>query len=187
MKREYWKNRRSLKYLSLKKTFSSLKKNRISTYYSKIFDEVRNTNPAYWYSLAKKIRLKNDLNEQITIDCLEGLPVNSVPDRIAEHFASISQEYDAISPDQLPSLLPAQPPPVLQDYQVYTELKKMKKTKSTLPTDIPFKQRNEFAVELAKPWTNILNACLQTGIYPKKWKFEWVTPAQCQKLKTPKL
>ena len=81
MKREYWKNRRSLKYLSLKKTFSSLKKNRISTYYSKIFDEVRYTNPAYWYSLAKKIRLKNDLNEQITIDCLEGLPVNSVPDR----------------------------------------------------------------------------------------------------------
>ena len=26
MKREYWKNRRSLKYLSLKKTFSSQKK-----------------------------------------------------------------------------------------------------------------------------------------------------------------
>ena len=156
MKREYWKNRRSLKYLSLRKTFSSLNKNRISTYYSKIFDEVRNTNPAYWYSLAKKIRLKNDLNEQITIECLEGLPVNSVPDRIAEHFAGISQEYDAISPDQLPSFLPAQPPPVLQDYQVYTELKKMKKTKSTLPTDIPYKLRNEFAVELAKP--NILNA-----------------------------
>ena len=40
-------------------------------------DEVR----AYWYSLAKKIRLKNELNKQITIECLEGLPVNSVPDR----------------------------------------------------------------------------------------------------------
>jgi len=37
-----------------------------------------------------------------------------------------------------------------------TELKKMKKTKSTLPTDIPYKLRNEFAVALAKP--NILNA-----------------------------
>ena len=28
-------------------------------------DEVR----AYWYSLAKKIRLKNELNKQITIEC----------------------------------------------------------------------------------------------------------------------
>ena len=185
MKREYWKNRRSVKYLSLKNKFSRLKKVQISTYYSKLFDEVRNTNPAKWYSLAKKIGLKNDVNEQITIECLEGLPVNSAADRIAEHFASISQEYDAISPDQLPSFLPAQPPPVLQDYQVYTELKKMKKTKSTLPIDIPYKLRNEFAAELAKPLTNILNACLQTGIYPKKWKFEWVTPVP--KTKNPKV
>ena len=44
------------------------------------------------------------MNEQITIECLKGLSVNSVADRIAEHFAGISQEYDPISaPDQLPS------------------------------------------------------------------------------------
>ena len=80
MKREYWKNRRSLKYLSLRKTFSSLKQigyQHITAKYLMRLDEVR----AYWYSLAKKIRLKNELNKQITIECLEGLPVNSVPDR----------------------------------------------------------------------------------------------------------
>ncbi|XP_023322833.1 bis(5'-nucleosyl)-tetraphosphatase [asymmetrical] [Eurytemora carolleeae] len=50
----------------------------------------------------------------------KGLSVNSVADRIAEHFAGISQEYDPISaPDQLPSFLPAQPPPVLHDYQAW--------------------------------------------------------------------
>ena len=125
------------------------------------------------------------MNEQITIECLESLPVNSVADRIAEHFASISQEYYAISPDQLPSFLPAQPPPVLQDYQVYTEMKKMEKTKSTLPIDIPYRLRKEFAIELAKPLTNILNACLQTGIYPDKWKFEWVILVPKTKKKYP--
>jgi len=89
------------------------------------------------------------MNEQITIECLKGLSVNSVADRIAEHFAGISQEYDPISaPDQLPSFLPAQPPPVLHDYQVYTKLRKMKKTKSKLPIDIPNKLRNELALNL---------------------------------------
>ena len=47
----------------------------------------------------------------------------------------------------------------------------MKKTKSVLPTDIPYKLRQEFAAELATPLTNICNACLESGNYPETCKF----------------
>jgi len=52
----------------------------------------------------------------------------------------------------------------------------MKKTKSTLPIDLPYKLRKEFAPELAVPLTNIFNSCLKEGKYPAMWKYEWVTP-----------
>ena len=50
----------------------------------------------------------------------------------------------------------------------------MKRTKSVLPTDIPYKLRQEFAVELATPLTNIFNACMESGIYPDIWKFKCI-------------
>ena len=49
-------------------------------------------------------------------------------------------------------------------------------TKSTLPIDIPAKLSKEVAVELTKPLTNIINACLSQGVYPALWKREWVSP-----------
>ena len=63
----------------------------------------------------------------------------------------------------------------------------MKKTKTSLPIDLPFKLRKEFVAELAElavPLTIVFNHCLQKGVYPTKWKFEWVTPVP--KVKTPK-
>ena len=59
----------------------------------------------------------------------------------------------------------------------------MKRTKSVLPIDRPYKLRTEFAAELALPLTNIFNTCLQQGKYPKMWKFELITPVP--KLKSP--
>ena len=52
----------------------------------------------------------------------------------------------------------------------------MKNTRSTLPLDLPNKLRKDFAVELAEPLTNIINASLLQQKYPTLWKFEWVTP-----------
>ena len=53
----------------------------------------------------------------------------------------------------------------------------MKKTKTTLPIDIPEKLRRECDLHLAAPLTIIYNHCLNSSIYPSLWKHEWVTPA----------
>ena len=60
---------------------------------------------------------------------------------------------------------------------VHQRLNSLKKTKSTLPIDIPEKLRRACSVELTTPLTNIINSSLYQSQYPKLWQHEWVTPA----------
>ena len=76
----------------------------------------------------------------------------------------------------LPSFLPAGPPEQLNELQVFHQIKTMKKTRSTLPIDLPDKLRKECALNLAEPMTNIMNSCLRAGKFPVPWRREWVTP-----------
>ena len=90
-------------------------------------------------------------------------------------FASISNEYDPVDLAQLPCYLPAPLPPQVEEYDVYVRINRIKKTKSTLPIDIPDKLRQECAPHLAAPLTTIINNCLSQSVYPEPWKREWVT------------
>ena len=59
---------------------------------------------------------------------------------------------------------------------MFLKIQNQKKTKSTLPVDIPDNLRKEAAICLAEPLTDIYNTCLRQGIFPKLWKKEYVTP-----------
>ena len=48
--------------------------------------------------------------------------------------------------------------------------------KSTVPGDIPAAIKKEFRPELAVPAANIFNSINQTGLYPRQWVREFVTP-----------
>ena len=78
MKRKFWKNRRSEKYINLKKMFLKLKKNQISSFYDKIFDEANNTNPSKWFDIVKKIGLKDVTPDKLLLNvckvCLMNRP-----------------------------------------------------------------------------------------------------------------
>ena len=95
---------------------------------------------------------------------------------VGEHFTAVSAEHSPVDLSQLPSYLPALPPPQVEEYQVFEKLKRLKNTRSTLEIDIENKLRKEVAVELTVPLTNIVNACLQTHTWPRLWKHEKVTP-----------
>ena len=73
---------------------------------------------------------------------------------------------------QLPSYLPALPPPVVEEYDVYQRLLRIKKTSSSLTVDIPDKVRKECAVLLAAPITEIIKNSLSQSVYPDVWKQE---------------
>ena len=185
MKREYWKNKKSEKWKTLKKLFSKMKKSQSTKMFSDLMETAKKEGTAKWFNICKKVGFINDKNlGGIKVECLEGIPEVEAADRVATHFASISQGYQPLECTELPAYLPSLPPPVLQEYEVYLELCKMEKTKSVLPTDIPYKLRQEFAAELATPLTNIFNACLESGNYPETWKFEFITPVP--KVQSPK-
>ena len=46
-------------------------------------------------------------------------------------------------------------------------IKRVGKTKSTLPIDIPDRLRTKCALDLAEPMTDIINTCLRDGSFPR--------------------
>ena len=178
MQREYYHKRRSTKYKTLKAKFKKLKRKAIKTFYYDFVCEMKNTDPGKWYAMAKRIGAVDVVNNgDVHVESLSNLNNNQAAHKIAEHFASISNEYSPINLHDLPCYLPAQLPPQVEEYEVYQRLIRVKKTRSTLPIDIPDKIRQECSPLLAGPLSSIINNSLQESVYPTIWKQEWVTPA----------
>ena len=135
---EFYKRRKSSKW--------KLRNNKkiIRTFNDNFVTDLKSTNPSKWYGMAKKIEAV----------------------KIARHFAAVSQEYLPLDKSALPSYLPAAQPPNISELQVYQKLRKVKKTKSTQPIDLPYKLRKEFSPELATPVTDNLQSFLDQHIYP---------------------
>ena len=186
MQREFFKNRKSKKWKNLKSAFRRQKRKSIKMYFSNFVTELKETNPGKWYGMAKKIGAVDQMSQgNIQVEALVGLNNKESAQAIANHFASISNQYKPVDLTQLPSYLPAPPPPQVDEYQVYLKLRRQKKTKTTLPIDIPENLKKEFSPELALPLANIINASLNQQRFPKAWKFEWVTPVP--KVSSPKV
>ena len=111
--------------------------------------------------MAKRIGAVDQMsNGEIKVESLSDFNNKLCAEKIAKHFATISNEYNPVDRTELPSYLPAPPPPQVKEYDVYLRLNRLKKTKSTLAIDIPDKLRQECAALLAGPLTAIMNNCL---------------------------
>ena len=175
--RAFIKNRNGEKWRKLNKSFKRLKRKAIKNLYSNFVTELKSTNPGEWYKVAKRLGAVDPIRgSDISVESLEGLTNRECAQNIAEHFSSISNEYLPVDCSKLPTYLPATKPLQVTELEIYERLKKQKKTKSTLPVDLPDSLRIEFAAELAGPLKNIINTCLYEQIYPKLWKYEWVSP-----------
>ena len=138
MQREYYKRRKSDKFKKLKQKFKRLKRKTLKHHYYKFVTELKATDPGKWYTMAKQIGAVDRLSkDDIHIESLSNLTSQQCVQKIAEHFATISQEYSPVDTTKLPSYLPAPPPPTIEEYEVYDRLNKLRKSKSTLPIDIP--------------------------------------------------
>ena len=177
MQREYCKNRNGVKYKKLKSKFRKCKRKSIKSYFERFVIQLKSTSPGKWYQMAKRVGAVGE-NERgnIEVESLSGFTNKECADEIAHHFAAISNEYKPIDHCRLPCYLPAQPPPKVEEYEVYRRLRKIKKSKSTLPIDLPDELRKECAAHLSVPLTIIINSSLAQSVYPQLWKQEWVTP-----------
>ena len=126
--------------------------------------------------MCRRIGTGDESTGEINIKSQEGLSKQECAEEIGQFLAAVSNEYEPMNVEKLPSYLPSLPPPQVEQFKVYQKLLALNNTKSTLPIDIPAKLRKEVSVELAVPLTHIINCCLADGVYPDLWKREWVSP-----------
>ena len=100
-------------------------------------------------------------------------------ERIASHFATISQEYLPVTLSSLPpnvvcSLASADSyaVPVLCPSDVQSRIVKAKKPRGLVDEDLPKKILQKCPDLLSIPATMIFNSITKSGIYPSKWKIE---------------
>ena len=182
VQKEFFSKGKSEKLRKLKKSFRTSKRKAIRDFYKDFVEELKTSQPGQYYKMAKKIGAVDPNSQgELFIECLEGMNQQEQVQKVADSFAAVSNEYQCVDLSSLPAYLPSEQPPQLEVYKVYKQIQNQKKTKSTLPIDIPESLRKEAAEFLAEPLTDIFNTCLRTGTYPRSWKFEWCTPVPKKK------
>ena len=178
MQKEYFKNGKSNKWKKLRSKFRNSKRKASKTFYKEFVQNLKVTKPGMYYKMAKKKVGGIDQSSQgdIHIESIEHLNAQEQVEEVAKSFAAVSCEYNPVDISKFPAYLPAEEPPQLHVYDVYKKIQNQKKTRSTLPIDIPDSLRKDAAEFLAELVTEIFNSCLLQGICPTIWKKEWVTP-----------
>ena len=177
--REFYKNRKSPKWVTLNNKFEEKCEIAREAYYVNIVSDLKNSNPGQWYSKLKRMSSYDQLKtEQVNVENICDLTDKEQVEIIAENFAKISNEYDPVDPGQI-TLDPSndKPMPIIEPYEVFEYLKKIKTNTATVKDDVPAKLIKEFAPELSDPLSDIITCMIQRGEFPFIWKLEMVTPA----------
>ena len=132
-------------------------------------EELKSTDTGKWYSVMKKFGgIDQMTRKKLSIKSLEGLSDREFAEAVAQSFAAVSLEYSPLDRSKLPAFLPAGRPE-----QVMNRIRRIGRTKWTLPIDIPDRLRTECALDLAEPMTDIINTCLRDGSFPRTWRREY--------------
>ena len=178
LKRIFFKEGRSNRWTNLKAEFLERCERAKKSYYTNIVSDLKESNPGQWHSKVKRMSGQNtDKVRNIMVDELRAYSDQEQADKIAEHYAKVSNQYDPVEVDDFPDCKNKQfSPPILEPWKVYQAINSMNKKAATTKGDIPIKLIIEFSVELATPMAHIYNVCLTEGIYPDIYKTEGVTP-----------
>ena len=184
--REYEKRGKSPRYHEMKKTLDEKLRSEKIKYKDKVLNEVCNGTRNAAYAAIKKLGARpGENNSSFTLpehDDL-GLTAYQSAERIAEHFAKISNTYEPIDITKFPPNIrqtltnpDLSVVPRLTEYDVFKKLCKAKKPNSSVPGDLPKKIVQEFTCELAYPVMIIFNSILATLEYPRQWVKEYQIP-----------
>ena len=187
IQRQYERKGKTKMYLDLQQSYELKIENEMQKYTLKIQDELKNGDRSSSYSALRKLGARpgeaagNTFTLPDHVD--QNLSARQSADIIADHFASISQNYDPINLANFPPRMRAeleQPDmsvvPCLEEFEVFKKICKAKKPNSIVPGDLPKKIVQEFSCELSTPVTIIYTSILKTLEYPRQWVVEHQTP-----------
>ena len=178
-RREFFKHKRSQKWVDMNKKFQEKCSIEKANYYEKIVSDLKESNPSKWYSKVKRMA-GIDLHSQgnMIIDELIGLTDSEQSEVIANHYSKISNEFDPVDENEFIDYLKENriKAPHVEPRKIDKVIKTMNKKAATIKGDIPMKLISEFSVELAFPLSYLINFIFESGTYPDIWKVEHVTP-----------
>ncbi|XP_072019731.1 uncharacterized protein [Amphiura filiformis] len=139
--------------------------------------KLQKTEPRKWYQQIKCMLNSSNSDLDMHIPGVDRANHKAMANAINSKFVSVSSHVNPLDHSELPTFLPAvKPAPVLYPWDVYSELKRVKTSKSSGPDGIPPKIIKEFAYELSGPLTDVLNCSFEEGIVPHQWKSAIVVP-----------
>ena len=184
--REYIKNGKSEKYLTIKKKFDTKYKEEAQKYLQKRLDDLGEAKPGQVFNVLKRLGAQpGDCTDGGTFSLpayeSESLSDQQSAEKMAEYFASISREFPPLNKTALPTrvqikLQTSKKPPIISEYDTYRKIRAAKKPRSGVPSDLPKVITQEFSPELSLPVSRIINTMFQSYQWPAHWKLEHVIP-----------
>ena len=179
--REYDKHSKSDKWRKLLRKSKAMVKTAKKNFSENFISSLKETDPSTWMKRMNKLGLASFQND------FSGWHFESedksdqvLTNEMADYFANISKDFKPVDP----TLLDLVPPKanfvsevscIPSEHEVFTILQVSKKT-SSVPNDLPTTFVKEFLPFLAKPAQLIYMQSIIDGIYPTRWKTEYVTP-----------
>ena len=182
-KREYRLRGKTEKYVKLKSVYDTKFKKASSEFLRGCITDMMEEAPGKAYRAMKKLGARPgdtdmDTGFFLTSHVESNLSPKQSVERLAEYFSTISQQYTALDMNSLPIRVREKLDapvnscdiPKIEVFEVWEMMKKGKKTKSSVPGELPARLRHEFGPELAEPAAIIFNQIASTGEWPEHWK-----------------
>ena len=180
--REFEKNKKSEKWKQLKRKCKLMCKNAKKNFANKFIDNLKDKDPRSWMTAMKKLGRANHEVENDTWHFEnETKSDQDITNEISEFFAKISSNFSPVDRTLLPLIPPpyspfvSEVPNIPEEHEIFSLLSSSKKTAS-VPNDLPVSFVKEFTPELSLPVWDIFKSAITTGIYPTRWKTEYVSP-----------
>ena len=177
VRREYHKNRRSLKYLSLHSLYKEKLSKAKKLHYKKKVEDLKSSNSRQWYSQFKKLTRFDQHEARTEVAAIKHLPDSEQVELIADKFAKVSNEYAPLDRSQI-NIPPFNDKdfPEISKNEVLETLKELNANKSESKNDVPAKVLKRFSELLCGPLTVLINKTIKEGFWPDFLKLERVTP-----------
>ena len=180
----YDRNGRSAAWKKLKKKSDKLVKKRAEKYFERQKSVLISSDAAKSFHKHVKAYKSREKPADFDIrDLYEGKNDAQIAEELADHFNSISCEFDGLSADDVP-ISHSFSLPVLSREDVRKRLVSIRKPKSTVKGDLFPALVSKVADLLSEPLTEIYNCITATSEWPSLWKIEYVTPIPKKSLPT---
>ncbi|XP_072039464.1 uncharacterized protein [Amphiura filiformis] len=148
-----------------------------NNYNAKKVKKLKMSDPRGWHREVRNLANMKKADPTIHVSGVDTTNLAGVANAINTHLASFPNSQEPLDMSELPSYLPSpEPPPRVQTWEIYDDLSKLSASKAGGPDNIPPKLLKEFAYELSRPVTNIINASLSQSKVPTQWKEANIIP-----------